>query len=102
MNPTDYGTVLAHSIIGGVSRYIIINSIKRIFQIDASLDQMINNVTLLGPSDLKWIDTKLDEGFKREIGKSTLYFLDGEIVLQKLQLNAKSFRRFRSGKRYNQ
>jgi hypothetical protein len=71
----------------GFTRYICSLN-NKIFQIDISLDQTINKVTILGSSDLNWIDVKIDDhSFKREIGKSTIYFLDGEIVLQKLQLN---------------
>ena len=96
MNPSDYGTILSESIIEGFTRFITTTN-KRVFQFDISLDKLINNVTLLGLSDLKWIDTQLsDNSFKREIGKSTIYFLDGEIILQKKELNAKSFRRLRS------
>jgi hypothetical protein len=83
MNPSDYGTVLADKVVNNLTRYIITNN-KRVFQIDVSLDQMINYVTILGASELKWIDTKLsDYAFKREIGKSTIYFLDGEIIIKK-------------------
>jgi len=100
MNPNDYGIVLSKSISNGFTRYITTTN-KQIFQIDISLDEMINNVIILGLSDFKWIDTKVNESlFKREIGKSTIYFLEGEIILQKQQLNAKSFRRLRSGKRF--
>jgi hypothetical protein len=101
MNPSEYGTVLVSSLIDGFTRYICTIN-KKVFQIDRTLDQMINKVTILGGSDLTWTDIKLDENtFKREIGKSTLYFLDGEIVLQKLQLNAKSFRKLRRGRKSN-
>jgi hypothetical protein len=95
MNPADYGKVLVSSILDGFTRYIVTNN-KRIFQIDVSLNKAINNVTILGGSDLKWTDRLLNDGsFKREIGKTTLYFLDGEVILQKKELNAKSFKRFR-------
>jgi hypothetical protein len=96
MNPLDYGTVLTNTIVNNLTRFITTTN-KRIFKIDQTLDKMINYVTILGTSDLKWIDTKLsDNSFKREIGKTTIYFLDGEIILQKKELNFKSFRRFRS------
>ena len=101
MNPNDYGTVLANTIMNGFTRFIATFN-KRVYQIDVSLDQMMNKVSILGASELTWTDFKLDDNtFKREIGKSTLYFLDGEIVLQKLQLNFKTFRRFRQGKPIN-
>jgi hypothetical protein len=95
MNPGDYGKVLVSSIVGGFTRYIVTSN-KRIFQIDVSLNKLINNVVILGLSDLRWTDTLLADGtIKREIGKTTLYFLDGEVILQKKELNAKSFKRFR-------
>lgn len=96
MNPSDYGTILANTIIDNITR-IIVTSNKRVYQFDISFDQIINHVTILGSSDLKWIDTKLsDVSFKREIGKTTLYFFDGELMLQKKVLNAKTFKKVRS------
>ena len=71
----------------------IITDNKKVFEIDISLDGLINKVTVLGASDLKWTDTKLSEGFKREIGKSTIYFMDGEAILRKQLLPAKPFRK---------
>jgi hypothetical protein len=98
MNPSDFGTVLSTSIIDGITRFITTTN-KRVFQFYVSIDKMINYVTILGASDLKWIDTKINDNlFKREIGKTTIYFLDGEIILQKKELNAKSFvKYFRQG-----
>ena len=91
MNPSDYGDIRSKTKMDGFIRYIV-SSNKRIFEIDVT-DNKINNVTILGLSDFKWIDTIVsDDCFKREIGKSTIYFLNGEIVLQKLQLNAKPFK----------
>lgn len=96
MNPSDYGTILANTIIDNITR-VIVTSNKRVYQFDISFDQIINHVTILGSSDLKWIDTKLsDVSFKREIGKTTLYFFDGELMLQKKVLNAKTFKKVRS------
>lgn len=64
---------------------------------DVSLDQLTNKVSIIGASDLSWTDTKIDDNlFKREIGKATFYFLDGEMVLVKRQIPAKPFTRFRS------
>ena len=83
MNPSDYGKVLATTVLEGFTRYITTTN-KRVFQIDVSLNKAINNVTILGLSDLRWTDTLLVDGtIKREIGKTTLYFLDGEVILQK-------------------
>jgi hypothetical protein len=98
MNPSDYGKVLGTTVFDKFTRFITTTN-KRVFQIDVSLDNLINTVTILGSSDLSWIDTKIsNDSFKREIGKSTIYFLDGEIILQKKELNAKSFRRLRKTK----
>jgi len=105
MNPSDYGEILASEFIelDGVSyhRYIVRNGSK-IFSIDRTYDKTINKVTILGAADLSWIDTKLNEHsgdvFKREIKKSTIYFMDGEIVLRKQVLPAKPFRRLQVDK----
>lgn len=91
MNPLDYGFVISKTVIDGITRYII-NVQNKIYQIDVSSDNRVNTVTILGLSDFKWIDTKLSESgnyFKREIGKSTIYFKDGEIVLRKQLLSLK-------------
>ncbi|SRR5882762_4468390 len=95
MDPEDYGTVRSKSLLESYTRYIVSDN-KRIYEIDVSLDEITNKVTILGLSDFKWIDSKFGEGFKREIGKTTLHFIDGEIVLVEKQLNAKAFRRLRS------
>ena len=92
MNPSDYGLVISSTTFDSFVRFIVKNG-ARIYQIDSTLDKLINNVTILGASDFKWTDTALTEGFQREIGKSTIYFLDGEVVLRKQQLNAKPFRK---------
>jgi hypothetical protein len=42
-----------------------------------------------------------DGGFNREIGKSTIYFLDGEVVLRKQQLTAKPFSKVKQDKCIN-
>jgi hypothetical protein len=90
MNPADYGTIRGSSAFESLVRYFVNNGTRN-YEIDISLDGLINKVTILGASEFKWIDTKLTEGFMREIGKSTIYFVDGEIVLRKQQLNAKPF-----------
>jgi hypothetical protein len=91
MNPEDYGSVLLSNKIDNITRYIVTDNI-RTYQIDVNLDLSINTVTILGINKLKWIDTKLNDGFMREIGKSTIYFLDGEIILQKQERSAKPFK----------
>jgi hypothetical protein len=95
MNPEDYGVIRSKELHNNFTRYIVSYK-KRIYEIDMYLDKITNKVTILGLSDFKWIDTKLDENsFKRQIGKSTIHFLDKEIVLIEKQLNAKSFRKLR-------
>ena len=102
MNPNDYGILLSKSVVDGFNRYITTLN-KKVFQIDQTLDLLVNYVTNLGGSELKWTDTVVnDDGtFKREIGKSTLYFLDGVNILQKLELSAKPFKKGRSGQKSN-
>jgi len=104
MSPTDYGEIQASEFfkINGITyhRYIVYNGSK-IFRIDRSLDRSHNKVTILGNIDLSWIDTKLNEHsvediFTREIKKSTIYFMDGQVVLRKQILPAKAFRRLQA------
>jgi len=97
MDPTDFGEIQSHSYIetNGVTyhRFIVMNG-TRIYRIDRSLDKITNIVTLLGVLNLTWTDTKVsDDLIKREIKKSTIYFMDGEIVLRKQILPARPFRR---------
>lgn len=92
MIPSDYGIIVTKPALYETFTRYIVSCNKKLFQIDVSLDKLINNVTILGLSDLNWMDTKLAEGFKREIGKSTIYFMDGEKVLRKQQLSAKPFK----------
>jgi hypothetical protein len=98
MDPANYGTIRGKTKIDGNTRYFVRNNnSNRIYEIDVSLDCLTNKVTIIGASDLNWTDTKLSEdSFKREIGKATLYFLDGEVVLFKRVLPAKPFTRFRN------
>jgi len=84
------------------TRYIVVNGTKT-FQIDKAYRPMTigftNKVKMLGAINLSWTDTIINNDIviQREIGKSTIYFYDGEIILQKKELNAKSFRKLRSG-----
>lgn len=98
MNVEDYGTILTKpALYDTFTRYIaqsITTGGVRIFQIDVSNDNVENIVTILGGSHLMWRDTKISGGgFIREIQKSTIYFLDGEVILRKQVLPAKPFRR---------
>jgi hypothetical protein len=99
MHPSEYGNVIGSTVFDTFTRYFVTDN-KRVFQIDVNLDGLTNNVTILGPSDFKWTDTRLDnenpDYFKREIGKSTIYFLNGVTILEKRELNAKTFRKVRS------
>jgi len=100
MDPHKYGEVRLFNIIeeNGSSfvRYIVVNGNKT-YQIDIYNEGMVNKVTILGNINLSWIDTRIDidtpEYFKREIKKSSIYFLDGEIILRKKELPAKPFRK---------
>jgi hypothetical protein len=88
MDPNDYGKILVSNTVDSFTRYIVSDG-SRTYQIDQSLDQMTNKVLILGSSKFGWTDTKLEIGFMREIGKSTIYFADGEIILQKQERPAK-------------
>ena len=93
MKLEEYGIIRGSTQFDTFTRYFVNNG-KRNYEIDVSLDKTNNKVTILGAVDLKWVDTKLTEGgFKREIGKSTKYFLDGVNVLNKQLLPSKPFRR---------
>lgn len=82
------------------TRYIVVNGSKT-FQIDKANTSMTvgftNKVKMLGAINLSWTDTIINNNvvIQREIGKSTIYFYDGEIILTKKELNFKTFRRFR-------
>jgi hypothetical protein len=92
MDPYSYGIVRSREVMETFIRYIIKASNNKVYEIDVSLDEKVNNVSLLGASDLKWTDTIVnDDIFKREIQKSTIFFLDGEIILRKQELPAKPF-----------
>ena len=95
MNIHDFDEIIATTAFETFTRYIIINSGSRTYQIDVTLDGLINRVRILGAANLTWVDTKLanDIGFIREIGKSTKYFLDGVNVLNKQIIPAKGFKR---------
>ena len=96
MKPSDYGKIRGTVVNETFSRYFVTDGNKT-FEIDVHLDGLVNKVKILGAIDLEWTDTKLanDLGdnttFKREIKKSTIYFIDGEIVLRKQLLPAKPY-----------
>jgi hypothetical protein len=107
MNPGDYGDIRSSSYVelDGVTyhRFIVKNGNKT-FEIDRSLDRSHNKVSMWN-IDLTWIDTRLtDLGtdiFMREIRKSTIYFMDGEVVLRKQILPAKPFRKLQIDNKIN-
>jgi len=101
MDPRDYGKVLVlnHLIMENDEMIYrsIVESGNKTFRIDISKDLMVNTVRIQGAVNLEWTDTRLSRDledsytFKREIKKSTIYFLDGEIALRKQLLPAKPF-----------
>lgn len=98
MDPYKFGEVILSNNIenDSIIRYIVISGDKT-YQIDVCENSMVNKVTILGRIKLSWIDSKLNlndtETFKREIGKSTIYFLDGEVILRKKELPANPFKK---------
>jgi hypothetical protein len=94
MEPSEYGEIRGVERLAECLRYFVRSSTNKLFEIDVSLDKLVNKVTLLGPSDLKWTDSVVSEGsFKREIQKSTIYFMDGEVVLRKQVRPSKFFKK---------
>lgn len=98
MNPSDYGSIRGKTKMDGFIRYFVRNvNNNRVYEIDVSLENETNKVSIMGASDLNWVDTEINDNlFKREIGKSTFYFLGGELVLVKRMLPAKPFTKVRS------
>jgi hypothetical protein len=97
MDPADYGDIQNQSKIQingeTVERFTIINQSK-IFNVDRYVSTLKNQVTILGILNYSWTDTLLDNGVvQRVIGKSEIYFVDGQIILRKKNLPAKSFTR---------
>jgi len=97
MNPSEYGEVIVDNYIQlngeNVHRFMVRNG-TRVYTIDQYKNPMINHVTIEGVIDLSWNDTKVTEDLiKREIGKSIIYFLNGERILTKKQLNAHPFKK---------
>jgi len=100
MNPSDYGEIIVDNYVqvDGVNYHrFIVNGGTRTYQIDISSDSLINKVRILGKIDLSWIDTKINgidsDLFTREINKSTVYFMDGQVILRKQVLPAKPFKK---------
>ena len=93
MNPSDFGNIIVDNYIqlnGESIHRIIVDSGTKTFQFDIYNNGTVNKVTILGSINLTWVDTQISvDLFKREIGKSTIFFLGGEKVLIKKQINAK-------------
>ena len=86
MDPKDYGTVRGEvKVSEDTVRYFIKDNLKnRTYEMDVNTVKGVNNVTIMSAAETNWVDTKIDEiTFKREINKTTYYFLDREIVLVK-------------------
>jgi hypothetical protein len=96
MDPFKYGIVEVSKIIeenGNTFERFIVTNNNKTYRIDV-YNNGINKVTILGSIKLSWIDTKIDSDFfKREIKKSTIYFMDGEVILRKKELNYKPFKK---------
>ena len=89
MKPEEYGRIISTQIFNDYVTYVV-NSTTRVFQINVYSNK--NEVTILGPSDLKWTDTVVSEvAFRRDIQKSSIYFMDGEVILRTQILPAKPF-----------
>lgn len=91
MNPSDYGTIIISNIITeeGITfeRFIVVNRDKT-YQIDVIENGQVNRVRILGAINLSWVDTLLSEEqdlFKREIKKSTIYFMALSISIEYIQ-----------------
>jgi len=102
VNPEEYGEVISNSYIqikGEMFNRFVVESGTRLYIIDATSDGLTNKVRIQGAIDLSWIDTKIsDDLFKREIGKSVMFFMDGVRVLSKKLVNAKPFAKLSTDK----
>lgn len=91
MNPSDYGDISNIGNYETFTRHTVINQDK-VFQIDVSIDKLINTVKMLGAIDLSWTDTQIsNDVFKRDIGKNSIYFMGKERILLKKVLTTKSY-----------
>ena len=95
MNPSNYGTIKVQNFIQKdnqtFERFVVTSGYKT-FMIDIYNELGINKVQMLGNVDLSWVDTKIDDdSFKREIGKSIIYFSHGQIILRKKRISCKPF-----------
>ena len=96
MNPEECGKIVSTTDNQDGSQQVIVDDGKRVFSFSINSSKTQNTVSLLAGAELSWIDTKLEGGghnsFIREIGKSTIVFLDGEAIVRKQELAGKPFR----------
>ena len=97
MLPSEYGDIISQSvhIVNDVkiNRFIIVNG-GRTYQIDSSLDKLVNKVKILDSTGTTWTDTSISEDvIRRDIGKSAIYFMAGVKILRKRVLPSKAFSR---------
>lgn len=104
MLPEDYGDIRATTEFGDYTRYIVTDNI-RTNQIDVYPILKINKVLVMGASRFGWTDESINasqsgdvEFFIRSIGKTTIYFLDKEVILQKQEKPAKAFKKAKTEK----
>jgi hypothetical protein len=91
MKPKEYGRIVSTQVFNDYVTYIVTSG-SRVLKIDVYSNK--NEVTVLGPADLKWTDTVVSEvAFRRDIQKSCTYFMDGEVILRTQVLPAKPFRK---------
>lgn len=93
-NINDYGRLIIREIFNDSITYVVEGSNGDIFQIDVDKAEKIFKVRILGKIDISWVDTIVHETgiFKREIGASTIFVQDGQILLKKKNLPAKPFK----------
>ncbi len=94
MNPSEYGNIEVSNYVqvnGETMNRFIVNSGTKTYRIDSN--GLVNKVTVLGNIDINWTDTLVNGSLiMREIKKSTIYFMDGEIILRKQILPVKPCR----------
>ncbi len=96
MNPSEYGEIRSNSYVQingeSIQRFIVKNG-NRWYEIDVNSNTNVNKVSITGNMSLNWTDTLINDSIiMRDIKKSTIYFMDGEIVLRKQILSAKAFK----------
>ena len=97
MVPSDFGSIISEQVFDDFTRYIVTSN-KRTYQIDVYINGT-NKCKILGLAKFTWTDIKEADRFRREIGKSTLYFnMEGELILRKQELPVRPFSKMREDK----